>query len=201
MIFVIDDFLENPKSCRDFFKREKPDLIQEKNIIPGLRYYNPQTGVDHTGIGNLIAKKTTEIVGERLSAYHCGFHFLYSKFEEGGSHWDSGSRYAAVLYLNENPPKNSGTRIFDHRSNYNFEGQEQYEKSISKFLKSDQNFIDRFLYKRSMRKYDKQFGLGDDIENVFNRLVIYDANYVHKALKFFGNKIDNCRFTYFCFMR
>jgi hypothetical protein len=128
------------------------------------------------------------------------FHFLKKKFCEGGAHYDANSKYAAVLYLNPIPSNNSGTRIFSHKKNYNFYNQEQYIKSVKKFMLSKNNFLDRFLYKKEIIKYEKQFGTGMNVENKFNRLIIYNSNYVHKALNFFGNKLENCRLTYFCFM-
>ena len=201
MIFICDDFLENPYESRNFVLSKKPDLIIDgKRIVPGVRYYNPSTRIDDSGIGNLILNKTKKITGENLTLNHSGFHFLKKKFCEGGAHYDVNSRYAAVLYLNPSSPNNSGTRIFSHKKNYNFCNQEQYVKSVKKFMLSNNNFLDRFLYKKEITKYEKQFGKGMDVENKFNRLVIYDANYVHKALNFFGNKLENCRLTYFCFM-
>ena len=52
--------------------------------------------------------------------------------------------------------------------------------SVKKFLLSDKNTIDKFFYKKF-----KNFAggamvvYGIDIVNKFNRLVIYDAQYVH----------------------
>lgn len=201
MIFIRDDFLKNPYEVRGSILSKKPDLLMDaERIIPGIRYYDPQTRLDDSGVNFLILDIVKKITGENVNVHHSGFHFLQEKFCEGGTHHDENTKYAAVLYLTPNPPNNSGTRIFDHKKNYSFKGKEKYLNSVKKFLLSDKNTIDKFFYKRSLKTYDRQFGKGIDIVNKFNRLVIYDAHYVHKALNFFGDRLGNCRFTYFCFM-
>lgn len=39
------------------------------------------------------------------------------------------------------------------------------------------------------------------IENVYNRLIVYNANLVHSAAGCFGNSIENCRATFVFFIR
>ena len=116
MIFIRDDFLKNPYEIRSSVLSKKPDLlIDAERIIPGIRYYDPQTGLDDSGVNFLILDIVKKITGENVKVHHSGFHFLQEKFCEGGSHHDQNTKYAAVLYLTPNPPSNSGTRIFDHK--------------------------------------------------------------------------------------
>ena len=97
-----------------------------------------------------------------LSSY---FHLTLSATKDivanfYNSRWhsdDTSHRYAGIVYLTPNPPKNTGTTILT--------GDKPYE-----------------------------------VENYFNRMVAYPAEFIHAPTDLFGDDIDNGRltFTFFC---
>ncbi len=97
-------------------------------------------------------------------------------------HCDS-QKYAAIIYLTPDAPPNCGTSFFRHKK-YKIRNSEIFSKSD--WYQSDLNFKEPHLDKT-------QWEAVDNIGNVYNRLVIFDAQYIHAVTEYFGENINNSR--------
>ena len=97
-------------------------------------------------------------------------------------HSDS-QQYAGIVYLTPNAPPNTGTSFFRHKK-YKLRNSEIFSKSD--WYESDLNYKESHLDKT-------QWEVVDSIGNVYNRLVIFDAQYIHAVSEYFGEDINNSR--------
>jgi hypothetical protein len=198
MIFIIDDFLSDPYKIRNYALNKLNYTTDKNYIVSGKR--NIFNGDDNTNTSNLILKKIQDITGACNRTINCGFHLNSQLDYCGNIHVDARkTHYAAVLYLTPDPKPDSGTRIFQSGYQYKWRGEQKFLQRIKNFNKSNKFFIDRAKYSWHTRKYEKQFGIGMDVENRFNRLVVYKSTLAHKALYFFGDNKFNSRLTFFGF--
>jgi len=93
-------------------------------------------------------------------------------------HSDSLNTYAAVVYLNPDADKDSGTGFYRH-------------KETGKESEKDPGIV---LPKEECIDFDK-WELVNYVENVYNRCIIFDAKKYHSATKYFGTTLENSRFT------
>lgn len=201
MIFIFDNFLDDPYQVRNYALKSGLEYREDdRSIIPGIRHYDLYTRKDKTNTSNLILRKIQQVTGEGTKTTHCGFHLVSAKNYCGNVHVDTEeAKYAAVLYLTPNPKKNSGTRIFNSARDYDWIGEHDFFKKTQQFNDSKKSWLDRIKYSYHMNKYEKQFGKGMDVENKFNRLLVYKSSVAHKALHYFGDEFKNSRLTFFGF--
>jgi hypothetical protein len=95
-------------------------------------------------------------ISNLVSYLHIAPEFIV--IDDSAWHIDISYRFAGVVYLNENPPADSGT-----------------------ILREDEKVV--------------------NVENVFNRLVLYDSSILHRPAKTFGNNLENSRKTLTFFIR
>jgi hypothetical protein len=91
-------------------------------------------------------------------------------------HYDI-QEYAGILFLTPDAPPNTGTSFY--RSKCNFKRKAD-QKDIENIFKT--GFLD-----------STQFDLVDVVGNVYNRLVLFDAQLIHAASNYFGNSLENGR--------
>ena len=97
-------------------------------------------------------------------------------------HCDS-QKYAGIIYLTPDAPPECGTSFFRHKK-YKLRNREVFSKSD--WYQSDLNYKEPHLDKT-------QWEVVDSIGNVYNRLVIFDAQYIHGVSEYFGEDIRNSR--------
>lgn len=176
-LWVIDNFYTNPDEVRNFALSVE---YQEDNDW----YKGSRSKLQHNfpGIKEIFEK----IMGIKLKDLNshgmCGRFQLCTAQENLVYHVDS-QKWAAMVYLTPNAPVESGTSLLKskitgarHASDPNFEG----------------TFNGGF--------YDKtKFEVVDKIGNVYNRLIIMDAQCIHAACQYFGNTKENARLTHLFF--
>ena len=133
MIKIIDNFLPDPY----FVKRESFKSKISDNLLthPGKRKIVP------TNIENLVLTLLKKELNENIRVAECGFDFIDEKYVTGMPHSDMGRdgyKYTAVIYLNENPPDNTGIEIYDYAQDnkhlYFLEGVKKKIQLKTKFL-------------------------------------------------------------------
>ena len=181
---VIDNFYENPDKIREYALK--------------LDYKNPE---NHGAVGyrcesgRKILDGTKELF-EKL---------LYSRIPDGNKegewnystngcfqwcnaavpivyHCDS-QQYAGIVYLTPNAPPNTGTSFFRHKK-YKLRNSEIFSKSD--WYESDLKYKEPHLDKT-------QWETVDSVGNVYNRLVIFNAQQIHGVTEYFGENINNSR--------
>ena len=96
---------------------------------------------------------------------------------------------AAVVFLTKDAPLDTGTAFFRSKftGEYRFEDatiqNETYVKAFTGDYNNEPNFYDSTLHEKV-----------DEVANVYNRLVIWDAKKIHAATKYFGDSLENARY-------
>lgn len=186
---IIDDFYENPYDIRDFalklnynschlprFHSKSFSNVLQYNKIQNILY--PFAGK----INNFYIENTSNENDPELfygDPYNGSFQFsLGSKIP--WIHTDTFSlnenrswtnSWAGIIYLNPNPPNNTGTNLYELKDKY------KHDLMIDKFDRHDSN------------KWD----IIDTIGNKFNRLILYRSQTYHAADSYFGTNINDAR--------
>lgn len=198
MITIIDNFLPNPDEVR---KNALDRLFFWGNIkrvsYPGMRTkYSKQDQELRIRVINLVEKALNKKIW--LSSTQSGSHAFTMGFENSEKlnwvHHDvanklgtqektlGGKAWAGVLYLTPNPPKHSGTAL------YEVDGEIGVQEK--KMLSSSKEMLDNI--------YETAHTI---VDNRYNRLVLYPANYWHAPmLSGFGTKKKDARLIMNLFM-
>jgi hypothetical protein len=133
--------------------------------------------------------------------YNCYFETNFQLcYETDGDSWihydfdpkDWEITHVGVVYLNPNPPPNSGTLIYDFNKEYEQEFLEYSEKHnhIWRKLNRDQD----------SKEFNRWWTLNLSVENKYNRAVLYSPSVWHKSDRYFGNDKDSGRLIqpFFC---
>lgn len=200
MIFIVDDFLKKPYKVRQYALENSNNFKKIENQIPGLRY---DLEDDSFYLIKIIEEYSSKLIGKNLKIKTCGFQTIDKKYCFGAAHYDIDTDYASVLYLSPNPTRNSGTKIYGKKEKYNLNSSfmKIKHKNLIDFYSSNKNFFDRLKYKKSIKQFNSSYGDGMEVQNIFNRFVFYDANYIHHPMNFFGNNFSTSRLTFFSFLR
>ena len=97
-------------------------------------------------------------------------------------HCDS-QQYAAIIYLTPDAPPSCGTSFLRHKK-YKIRNSSIYDKP-------DWNMQQKNLDAPHLNK--ENWETVDSIGNVYNRLVIFNAQYIHSVSEYFGEDITNSR--------
>lgn len=176
-IFVVDDFYADPDAVRAFAL--SVPYKEDKDWYKGFRSVDKHTTVH-------VKKKFEEIMGIKIKNWE--EHGMNGRFQYCTPqdllvyHYDS-QTWAGIVYLTPDAPFDTGTSLYAHK-----------ETKIRHF--EDQKGFDCF----NGDFYDStRFELVDTVGNVYNRLILFDAQCFHAANKYFGNKLENSRLFHLFF--
>jgi hypothetical protein len=192
----------NPYASKDIVVVDnfymQPDLVRSY-AIHNLKYsesdYHRGRRSDTSFILNGTLERFEEILGRPIYNWNHP-EYANGKFQYCTStdpivyHVDS-QNYAAMVYLTPDAPLQSGTAtyksIYTKKTKFDEAQGGDYEKSF-KGRSSELNFYDK-----------TSFELVDNIANVYNRLVLFDAKNIHAAVNYFGDTKENSRFFHLFF--
>jgi hypothetical protein len=192
----------NPYASKDIVVVDnfymQPDLVRSY-AIHNLNYsesdYHRGKRSDTSFILNGTLERFEEILGRPIYNWNHP-EYANGKFQYCTStdpivyHVDS-QNYAAMVYLTPDAPLQSGTAtyksIYTKKTKFDEAQGGDYEKSF-KGRSSGLNFYDK-----------TSFELVDNIANVYNRLVLFDAKNIHAAVNYFGDTKENSRFFHLFF--
>jgi hypothetical protein len=183
-IIVIDNFYENPDSLREY--------------ALGLEYKPPG---NHGAVGyrceygRKILDGTKELFEKLLhkTIPHGNNHGEWNYSTNGCFQWCDGStrivyhcdsqKYAGIVYLTPDAPINCGTSFLRHKK-YKLRTGEIFTKHdwYDSLLNHNEQHIDKTPWE-----------IVDSVGNIYNRLVIFDAQYIHAVTEYFGETIKNSR--------
>ena len=174
-VWIVDNFYQNPDAIR------KMALEQEYD----------QGGIGKYYIGNRtkqqflfpgLKEEFEYIMNRRIEKWEeHGMNGRFQLCKEGEPlvyHCDP-QRWAGMLYLTPDAPYHSGT------STHALKGTDVRHLShpeISKCFRPGSQNLDRTIFEPV-----------DNFGNVYNRLVIFNAGYLHSATDYFGYNNENCR--------
>ena len=183
---VVDDFYENPDYVRDFALNQQmlPHKAYHKGCRTEDRFFAPHMQEIFEG---LVGKK----INNWYSSDYCNGVFQYCVKSDPVVYHCDGQDWAGAIYLTPNAPYNAGTSFFASK---NTGHRHQFEEGF----RHDKVFVDRgdgsdpFLD-------GTQFEKVDEVGNVYNRLVLWDARLIHGGVGYFGDNAFNSRLFHLFF--
>jgi hypothetical protein len=204
-ITIIDDFLENPKTLRDYALKlnytPNPD-----STWPGTR--SDSIDVLNPGLFRYLSYKILSLFvpvrkGPEIlnTGFKCQMNFQIIESEGSGWIHQDPNIFTSILYLNdEKDSTNCGTSLYSLKPNIVFPylSQDDINLSlqridhyktgkISKDLETQKNHFNK-------KTYDKLL----DIPNKFNRLISFSSEMFHSA-NLYSNSFNTPRLTLICF--
>lgn len=204
-VTVVDNFFDDPDSVREFA------LAQNYTLSPG--HYPGFRSQRLDIVDQLFEQKFTEKafslffdfeVHEVTWSVESSFQVIPASFEEGWVHDDrspDGWNVAGLIYLHPDPAPNSGTSICSPKKNVDFSALDltKFTEIKRKFYRDEPVDID--VYRQYRNTLNSMFTPTATVENVYNRLMMYSANELHKANNFFGNTVKDSRLTLLFYAR
>lgn len=181
-LIVVDNFYENPDLVRLF-------AMSSLGFEPS-DYHKGQRSKERFYI-NGTKEKFEKIIGRKITNWdhpnYANGVFQFTTAQDPIVYHVDTQTYAAMVFLTPNAPLETGTAFY--KSKFTgatiFDGthdQEEFNKTF-KGLNTNLNFYD-----------STQYELMDEVANVYNRLVLFNAKRIHAATKYFGDEIENARF-------
>jgi hypothetical protein len=169
---VVDNFYSHPYAIREF-------ALQQQFILHPSYHKGRRTETSFAT--QSIKEKFENILGKKITGWDCykptnGCFQLCKNGDEIVYHSDS-QNYAGIIYLTPDAPLDSGTSFF----------RSKHTKKM-KFKPDEYGLVFP-----NGHLTDKDFDQVDQVGNVFNRLVLFDAKLLHSATRYFGDQDDNCR--------
>lgn len=201
-VLIHNDFLVFPKMVREWVLKQKFYTAKEFTEKHGKHTDWPGKRTEHvydldTEYANIVLGKIAEIAEKNFGLKNVSIrsYFQLTTKDDGDSwiHQDNDTDVATILYLNPEPPSNSGTTLY--RCN-------NVDKWTS-FMSNQEGYKTLKTINRLENKqlYEELFTPVDSIGNVFNRLVAYDGTEYHKSNDYFGESIEDGRLTQVCFIK
>ena len=183
-LIVIDNFYNNPLETRNYILTQE---FSVKGNYPGQRtisYANEhlkeiiQKYVEPYG-GKINMFPIPNPDGSDLSKiYNGSFQYTTSR-DRSWIHTDKWNNWAGVLYLTPDAPLSSGTAF------YRFKDGATCQEDGD--ILNNQKETDK--WSQDLTKWE----IVDRVGNVFNRLILFNANRYHMSLDYFGDSKENGR--------
>ena len=199
-LMVVDDFFEDPHYVRNKGISHLIDCHGDKiygNFIlndgvdthPGFRTKN-FVDID-PDLDKYIGDKVSGIIGNDV--FIGPLFYLASSVHECGLVHSDPSQMAGVIYLNENPPENSGTVLYDEIKSESLET--SYKITTGYRNSAVTNNLDEIeSFNKLKKEYNEEYFQPDCVvQNKFNRCIIYGGGKMHGAHNYFGDTIFNSR--------
>lgn len=190
---IIENFYENPDEIRQFALKQKFTYCHEmKNIdyvFPGCRTKD---------LFELDAQLYKKVCEKLVSVFHntkqdqmrwaitSSFQVVEEKFGRGVLHQDPNTIFAGILFLTPDAPLNAGTSLFRPNAQFN---EERYDAAL---VQNDVNFREN---KPVSIEYHQMFDETIKLNNIYNTLILFNAQTYHAANEFFGDSLTNGRMT------
>ena len=181
-LIVVDDFYENPDLVRSF-------VMNSLGFEPS-DYHKGQRSKERFYLSG-TKEKFEKIIGRKITNWdhpnYANGVFQFTTAQDPIVYHVDTQTYAAMVFLTPNAPLETGTAFY--KSKFTgatiFDGThdpEEFQKTF-KGVSKNVNFYD-----------STQYELMDEVANVYNRLVLFNAKRIHAATKYFGDEIENARF-------
>jgi hypothetical protein len=150
-----------------------------------------QGGIDRYYIGSRTKKQFLfpglkqefeRIIGQKITRWEdhgMNGRFQYCTEGEPLAHHCDDQQWAGMLYLTPDAPYSTGTSTFALK-NTNIRHRDQ--EGIRQAFRPGSKNLDRTIFEPV-----------DILGNVYNRLIIFNAGYLHSPSEYFGFNMQNCR--------
>lgn len=187
-LIVVDNFYANPDAVRDYALQQefKANEKYHKGSRTEKQYIPSWIKAEFS---KLLNKEVTEFVGATGVFQYCVAkdNVVY--------HYDT-QQYAAMVYLSPDAPLATGTRTL--RSKITGLYAAATDEDAKRLGRSKENLD--FLSFNGNNFYDRHnFEIVDSVANIYNRLVIFNAQALHAATSYFGDTKENARLFHLYF--
>lgn len=191
-VILVDNFFDDPDAIRNYAL--SLEFKKTEGSYPGLRtnlldtinpvFFNELS----LKIFSLLFDFQTQRVGGHLQA--C-FQIITEDYEEGWVHSDLNDwALAGIIYLNPNAPLTGGTSLYKLKDGNEHPKTNDYK---DKFYSKEN--IDINDYRKHRNEHNNHYEKTLEISNVYNRLVMYNTDRLHRGDIFFGNDFQTGRLT------
>jgi len=188
---VIDDFFLEPHLWRNLALQQEYNSAYN-TTFPGKRS-KPLAEINEDIFGS-FCERLLHFLPQFNGFYYCNASFFCvdESFIKGWVHDDDpDTTFTGIIYLNQNPPINSGTTMYDDRFANEYS---DYHKLIQKdCLESTPE--ERQTLSKHRDKQRSCFVPSINVDNVYNRCVLFDPKTWHSADNFFGTTLEDSRMT------
>jgi hypothetical protein len=187
-LIVVDNFYANPDFVRDFAM---------KNLDFSPSNYHKGKRSTERFILEGTKEKLEKIIGREI------INWNYERYANGVFqycvandplvfHVDT-QNYAGMVFLTKDAPFDTGTSTYSSK----ITGRKRFDDASL----DEEAYVASFKGKNAeMNFYDStHFDKIDEVGNVYNRLVLFDAKQIHAPSKYFGDAIENARFFHMFF--
>ena len=199
MITIIDNFLNNLQEliveAKNNFKIDSL-CIQQKNY-PGIKVFPKPT------TKKFIENKIKKISLIETACDEMEYQFVNKSFLTGTPHEDLPKSFTFIIFLHPCPKKSSGIELYKKFNEFpstkiiNLNYLNEMLKKKEKFFSSkNKSFFERLEYRKTVRTVQKElekYCTPLIVNNVFNRLVIFDSSIIHRPQNYFGNDESDSR--------
>lgn len=201
MIWIVDDFYPDPYKIRE--EALKLDYHRGRGTNPPKMFHPGHRAIPNwwsnrlylrNRFAEITGKTPTSIGMKAMGAFNIGYAEKQNRFnwvhaDEPWEHDEIGKMYAAVIYLTPNPPANTGTLLFEADGKLN-------EMRSLKELKAHKNPHFYGSFWDTSKDFQNKYKVHCKVENRFNRLIMYDASYLHTSEDAgFGDTKETARLT------
>jgi hypothetical protein len=187
-LIVVDNFYNDPDFVREW-------AIREIKFSPS-NYHKGERATSRFSIVGM-KERLEEIIGKPIynwnhDSYANGIFQFCTADQPIVYHVDN-QTYAGMVFLTPNAPPSTGTTFYRSKVTGDYKFDDEKRSTV--------NYVRAFQGKNAeMNFYDgTHFEKIDEVGNVYNRLVLFDAKNIHAATQYFGDAIDNARFFHMFF--
>ena len=186
---IVDNFLEAPALWR-YFALKQEFITDEVSNFPG-KYTKTLQELNNNLFHSFADKLIHHLQGyTHFQELQVTFRLADETFGTGWLHHDDPKfNVAGLVYLNMNPPPNSGTIFYTLKQ----ETLKNYEEF--KFAEFSSEPTQRLSFEKHKDEQKSYFKRNMTVHNVLNRCVLYSPLVWHSADKFFGNSDQTSRLT------
>lgn len=190
---IVDDFYDDPDEVRNLAL--SVDYTKVRGNYPGYRS-DFISNIDEKFYVKFVNKLLGMFWNSKVENLECEIetHFQYIPGSYGSSgwcHYDGNNTFAGVVYLTPDIPKFLGTAIC---------------KQIHKWPEDDKNYeirndfyagkpVDYSKYLEARNFNNSLFETVLNVDNIYNRMLMYDGGVAHKENGFYGTDLKDSRLT------
>lgn len=188
---VIESFYEDPDAIRAFALKQK---FTYRHELENIDYVYP--GCRTEELFDLDKALYEKVCRKLVSIFHntekdhmrwaisTRFQVVEGKFERGVIHQDTNTIFAGVIYLSPDAPLNTGTSLFKPNALFD---EEKYQTALKK---TEINFKTNQPVSTT---YHNMFDEVVKVNNVYNTMILFNAQTYHAANEFFGDSLETGR--------
>lgn len=176
---ILDDFYENPMAVREWVLQQEFPIVGN---YPGKRTQSFASEEIRQHLQKFVRPLTGDITlwSDESNYFNANGCFQYTlETDVSWMHTDDNvTDWAGVLYLTPDAPLDSGTGLYRFNDGTRFA------------VESDETHM--ALIHQNAGNMDA-WDIVDQIGNVFNRLILFNAQHWHRSMEYFGDSKDNAR--------